>query len=89
MLFSKERARDEESPVRAERAWFLYRGERSPNRERDSFVRIHKSLGVPRGYVPLVAGLKPEKGRQGALATVGRGNAKLSPSEVPMCESSG
>ncbi|MFO7981334.1 MAG: hypothetical protein R6V00_10965, partial [Candidatus Aminicenantes bacterium] len=26
----------EESPVRAERAWFLFRGERSPNRERDS-----------------------------------------------------
>jgi len=30
------RAWDEESPVRAERAWFLFRGERSLNRERDS-----------------------------------------------------
>ncbi|MFW6124039.1 MAG: hypothetical protein ACOC5G_02350, partial [Acidobacteriota bacterium] len=34
--FMRGRARDEEAPVRAERAWFLFRGERSPNRKRDS-----------------------------------------------------
>jgi hypothetical protein len=34
--FQWGKARDEPSPVRAKRAWFLFRGERSPNRERDS-----------------------------------------------------
>jgi len=44
--------------------------------------------GVPRGYVPLVAGQflgLPENGRQGASwneATVGRGKAKLFPLQV-------
>jgi hypothetical protein len=36
-----------------------------PRRETDLFVRTGRS-GVPRGYAPLVAGRKPEKGRQGA-----------------------
>ncbi|MGM0467056.1 MAG: hypothetical protein ACQERH_11565, partial [Acidobacteriota bacterium] len=39
-----------ESPVRAERAWFLFRGERSPNRERDSTLGNRtgdESLALP------------------------------------------
>jgi len=31
IAFRGRRARDEESPVRAERAWFLFRGERRPS----------------------------------------------------------
>jgi hypothetical protein len=49
-VYYGERARDEESPVRAERAWFLFRGERSPNRERDSSLGNRagdESLALP------------------------------------------
>ena len=42
---------------------------RFPRRGTDLFLRTGRS-GVPRGYAPLVAGRKSEKGRQGAKRTL-------------------
>ncbi|MFO7979274.1 MAG: hypothetical protein R6V00_00390, partial [Candidatus Aminicenantes bacterium] len=50
IVYRGGRAWDEESPVRAERAWFLFRGERSPNREGDSTLGNREgdeSLALP------------------------------------------
>jgi len=49
-------ARDEESPVRAERAWFLFRGERSPSGSeipRWGIERVMNPLPFPSLVLPV------------------------------------
>ncbi|MFQ6108600.1 MAG: hypothetical protein ACE5L7_03490 [Candidatus Aminicenantales bacterium] len=61
-----------------ERAWFLE--EESEPRNKRIFVDLcSKSIGGSKGVCPFGRRAKPEKGRQRALASVGRGKAKLFP----------